>query len=110
MDTRTVTGAMIEALSPAMTEILATGLSLALGAVLMAARRYAGLKAEALMRDALTQAIKTGIAQADPAKGSAATQAVQYAKRSSPGAIKALGATDDILFDKARAAAADRWE
>lgn len=99
--------AVLGALAPMLTEIIATGLSLLFGALLMAVRRYAGLKAEALLRDALNQAIATGVARAVPGggNGSIEAQAIEYAKRSSPGAIKALRATDDVLFDKARAAA-----
>ena len=65
-----------------------------------------GLRAEAILRDALNQAIATGAKQA-PANASvaeAAEAAVAYAKRSSPDAIKKLGASTDVLLDKARAA------
>jgi hypothetical protein len=96
---------ILTALAPMLTELLATGLSLLLGMVLLAVRKYFGLKGEAILRDALGQAIETGAAQAPLSTvGDAAMAAVEYAKRSSPGAIKRLGASDDVLLDKARAA------
>jgi hypothetical protein len=93
-------------LAPMLTDLIATGLSALLAIVLFAVRRYVGLRAEAIMRDALNQAITTGAAQA-PANAPMAEvvkAAVDYAKRSSPTAIKKLGATEDVLLDKARAA------
>lgn len=93
-------------LAPMLTDLIAAGLTALLAIVLMAVRRYVGLRAEAILRDALNQAITTGAAQA-PASApmaEAAKAAVEYAKRSSPTAIKKLGATEDVLLDKARAA------
>lgn len=97
---------ILTAIAPVVTEILATALAAVMAYALLAVRRYAGLKAEAIMRDALNQAIATGVNQAERGSGlgSIPTQAVDYVKRSSPDTIKALGASDDVLFDKARAA------
>lgn len=96
---------ILTALAPMLTELLATGLSALLAMVLLAVRRYVGLKGEAIMREALWQAIETGAAQASQGNlGDAAMSAVKYARRSSPEAIKRLGASDDVLLDKARAA------
>lgn len=93
-------------LAPMLTDLLVTAISALLALVLLAVRRYVGLRAEAILRDALNQAITTGAKQA-PANASvaeAAEAAVAYAKRSSPDAIKKLGASTDVLLDKARAA------
>lgn len=97
---------ILTAVQPVVTEILATAMAGVLAYALLAVRKYAGLKAEAIMRDALNQAISTGVNQAKPGSGlgSIPAQAVEYAKRSTPDAIKALGASDEVLFDKARAA------
>lgn len=96
---------ILTALAPMLTELLAIGLSLLLGMVMLAVRKYFGLMAEAILRDALGQAIETGAAQA-PRIGvaDAAAAAVDYAKRSSPGTIKELGVAEGVLLDKARAA------
>lgn len=93
-------------LGPMLTEIIGLALSALFAWVMLAIRKYVGLKGEAILRDALNQAIATGAKQA-PANASvaeAAEAAVAYAKRSSPGAIKSLGASTDVLLDKARAA------
>lgn len=96
---------ILTALAPMLTDLLALGLSALLAALMLAVRRYFGIKAQAILRDALNQAVKTGVMQASQSagKGSVAAQAVEYAKRSSPDAIKALKARDDVLFDKASA-------
>lgn len=93
-------------LGPMLTEIVGLALSALFAWVMLAIRKYVGLKGEAILRDALNQAIATGVKQA-PANASvaeAAEAAVAYAKRSSPDAIKKLGASTDVLLDKARAA------
>lgn len=58
------------------------------------------------MRDALHQAIETGLKQSnlvDGLNGSAAHLAIQYARQSVPDAIKGLGATENILLNIAKA-------
>jgi hypothetical protein len=93
-------------LAPMLTEIIALALSALFAWVLMAVKKYVGLKGQAILRDALNQAIATGAKQApDNANiAEAAEAAVEYARRSSPGTIKDLGVIDSVLFDKARAA------
>ena len=100
-----IDGALV-LLAPMLTDLLVTAISALLALVLLAVRRYVGLRAEAILRDALNQAIATGAKQApDNANmAEAAEAAVEYARRSSPGTIKDLGATEDVLIDKARAA------
>lgn len=98
---------ILTALAPMLTDLLATGLAALLAMVLLAVRKYAGLKGEAILREALGQAIETGalLAHASSATVDEAIAAsVEYAKRSSPDAIRKLNASDDVLSDKARAA------
>ena len=101
----------LTALAPMLTELLATALSALLALLLLAVRKYVGLKGEAILRDGLNQAIRTGAAQtsADGATATAIEGVVTYAKRSAPEAIKKLGASDDILRAKARAAFNEIW-
>ena len=100
-----IDGALV-LLAPMLTDLLVTAISALLALVLLAVRRYVGLRAEAILRDALNQAIATGARQApdNASVSEAAEAAVAYAKRSSPDAIKKLGASTDVLLDKARAA------
>lgn len=96
----------LTALAPMLTELLATALSALLAMVLLAVRKYVGLRGEAILRDGLNQAIRTGAAQVGGSgvTASAVEGIVSYAKQSTPDAIRKLRATDDILRIKARAA------
>jgi hypothetical protein len=97
---------LLTLLGPMLTEIIGIALSALFAWVLVAVKKFVGLKGEAILRDALNQAIATGAKQAptNASVSEAAEAAVEYARRSSPAAIKKLGATDDVLLDKARAA------
>jgi hypothetical protein len=97
---------LTDALAPVVAELAVALIGIILATALASVRRYFGLKAEALMREALNKAILTGVKQAKGGTLDAITaQAVEYAKKSSPGAIKGLKARPDVLVDKARAAA-----
>lgn len=98
---------ILSALAPLLTELIATGLSALLAFVLLAVRRYVGLQAEAILRDGLNQALMTGAARLTPGAAPSVNEiesVVAYAKLSAPDAVKKLGATDDILRIKAKAA------
>lgn len=100
---------ILTALAPVLSDLLAVVLSILLGALFLAVRRFFGLRAEALLRDALNQALATGVKQAPPtmSAGEVASAAVEYAKRSSPEAIRKLKAPESVLLDKARSIARD---
>ena len=91
---------LIAPFAPFIAEGLATLLTLIFGWVAVAVRRYFGLQAEAIMRDALHRAIETGLKQAPLLKMSeedAVNVAVDYARRSVPDAIIGLRATQTVL-------------
>lgn len=100
---------ILTALSPVLTDLLAVVLAILLGAVFVTVRKFFGLRAEALLRDALNQALATGVKQApvNSTAGEVASAAVEYAKRSSPEAIRKLKAPESVLIDKARSIARD---
>lgn len=93
---------------PHLIEILAGVLTLIGTLVGLAVRRVLGLQAEELLRKALHSALTTGALQAsstDPNK--VAEQAVQYAQKSVPEAIKRLNPRNDVLYKLARAKVVD---
>ena len=95
---------LLAALQPYLAETLALIFTGLLGIITAAVRKYLGLQAEAILRDALHRALTTGVTQAtSSAPDTIAEQAVEYARRSVPDAIKRLGASPDVLIDLARA-------
>lgn len=93
---------IIAALAPFITEALVAILTVIFATVAAAVRKYLGTQAEKIMRDALHQAIETGIKQKPIVAGleaAAAHAAVDYAHRSVPDAIKGLSATQDVLVN-----------
>jgi hypothetical protein len=99
---------MMKALEPVINDVLAPLLVALLGTLgamlLTSVRRYFGLKAEQLMREALNRALETGVKQSTTSiEAKIQEQAVAYAKRSVPDAIKGLQARDSVMMDKAKA-------
>lgn len=92
------------AIGPILVDLLAGLLAVALTFASLAVRKYFGAKAEAVLRDALNQAIQTGVTKSVGKSADPVREAVDYVKRSSPGTIKALGADDKTLVDKVQAA------
>jgi hypothetical protein len=92
------------ALSPILTELLGYGVLLILGYIGLLIRKYLGTKAEAVWREALHSALKNGALQSDLIDPDAiAMDAVDYAKRSVPDAIRKLKADDGVMTQLARA-------
>lgn len=101
---------IIGALAPFITEALVAIVTVIFATVATGVRKYLGAQAEKIMRDALHQAIETGLKQGklvDGLEGKAAEAAIAYAKRSVPDAIRNLGATEAVLFNIARSKFAD---
>lgn len=95
---------ILTALGPHLAELLGFALLALFGLIAQALRRTLGLQAEAIWRDALHSALESGAMRADTAlTAQAVEQAVDYARRSVPDAIRNLGATDDVLRDLAGA-------
>jgi hypothetical protein len=95
---------LITTFEPILTDLLGYGVLLIFGYIGLLIRKYLGTKAEAVWRDALHSALKNGALQSgsiDPA--SVAMDAVDYAKRSVPGAIRKLGADEAVITQLARA-------
>jgi hypothetical protein len=90
-------------LGPVLVDLLAGLLALALTAASLAVRKYFGAKAQAVLREALNQAVATGVTKS-AAGPNQINEAVDYVKRSSPETIKALGAGEKVLVDKVKAA------
>lgn len=96
---------LLTAFVPMFVELLAFIATVIFGWVALAVRRYLGVQAEKVMRDALHQAIETGLKHGklfDGLEGKAAEAAIAYAKRSVPDAIRGLGATEAVLLAIAR--------
>lgn len=96
---------ILMALAPFITEALVALFVLIGARVGQTVRKYLGVQAEKIMRDALHQAIETGLKQGrlDAGLQQIATEkAVEYARRSVPDAIAGLGATQNILLNIAQ--------
>jgi hypothetical protein len=92
------------AFTPILTELLGYGVLLILGYIGLLIRKYLGAKAEAVWREALHSALKNGALQSqgiDP--DVVALDAMHYAQKSVPDAIRKLKAPDDVLLQLALA-------
>ncbi len=89
-------------IQPAIVEILAAIIAAAFAMASLAIRRYAGAKAESAWRDAVHRAMQSGVSVSDgQTAAEIAKDAVEYVKRSVPGALSSLGAKPDVLADLA---------
>lgn len=93
--------ALITAGEPLIVLVLGFVFTACINAAALSVRRFFGAKAEEIMRSALHSAIETGLKQPLPQRvfssEAVIEAAVEYAKRSVPDAIKALGATETVL-------------
>ena len=97
---------MLEALSPLLLEALAALLTLFIGWISVMAHRKFGIEIEARHREALHSAIMMGVLRAVELGGdrnAIVEEALLYAKRSVPDAIRALANEDGILWELAEA-------
>lgn len=96
---------LLSLLAPFITEALVALLVLIGARVGQVVRKYLGVQAEKIMRDALHQAIETGLKQGRLDAGLkhvAAEKAIEYARTSVPEAIAGLGATQNVLLNIAQ--------
>lgn len=92
--------------APYLMELLATGLAALLGWIGLTVKAKIGLDIEASLRAALKEALETGAqnATAGGLSGPTAIDAtIAHARRSVPGAIKALGPAETVLINLAKA-------
>lgn len=97
-------------LSPYLVELIAAAILFAVSWVGTQVRTFLGTRTEQILRDALHQAINTGLNSAlqDIPRNDAkhndeiVKAAVAYAKQSVPQSIQKLGATENILVDLAK--------
>lgn len=93
-------------LAPMLMEIAALGVTILVGHLAVVARRRFGIEIEARHREALHQAIMTGLRSAVAAgygKDKAMEAAVAYARQSTPDALRALKPSPSVLMDIAHA-------
>ena len=92
---------LIGTLSPQISDLLALALLAIFGLIAQTVRSIGGLQAEKIWREALHSALETGAARSDGPQEARVTQAVEYARRTVPDAIRKLKPTNVVLSDLA---------